>query len=275
MKKKFLQACLLPTLLVLLIIVTLTVRVSASVELNLQVADVAGNSVEYSYDQLLAMPQTTVYADLYCYGNLVTSGNWTGVCLSYLLQQAGVDPTVSSVGFTAVDGYHVAIPLAFAMRQDVIIAYEKNGSPLSEGLRLVVPGQNGNIWIAAITGIAMSNTDVSLNQPVIIPPLPRSLMSQLTNSASQSSTQQQEPLPSQPTSTPENETRNEPVTPPANVTQPEQKTSVPQGSSSEGFSFPIVLEYGIVLSSAVALVTVSHVIYRRRLLHKNASIPKG
>lgn len=275
MKKKLLQTCLILTLLGLLIIVTLTVRVSAGAEMNLQVTDVAGNSVEYSYDQLLAMPQTIVYADLYCYGNLVTSGNWGGVCLSYLLQQVGVDPTVSSVGFVAVDGYSVAIPLAFAMRQDVIIAYEKNGSPLSEGLRLVVPGQNGNIWIAAITGIAMSNTEVSLSQQMIIPPIPRGFITQSPNSASQSYAQQQGTLQSQPTSTPKNETNTKPVTTPANVIQPEQKTSMPQSSSPEGFSFPVVLEYAIVLGISVALVTASHVIYSRRRMHRSSSVPKG
>jgi len=115
MKKKLLQTYLFPTLFGLLVI-TLIGRVSASTEFNLQVADVAGNSANYSYDQLLAMPQTTVYADLYCYGKLVTNGNWGGVSLSYLLQQIGVDSTVSSINFVAADGYKISIPLTFAMR---------------------------------------------------------------------------------------------------------------------------------------------------------------
>jgi len=140
-------------------------RVSAETkEWNLQVTSLEGTA-NYTYDQLLAMPKTTEDADLNCYGALVINGNWGGVSLSYLLQQAGADPsTASSIKFHASDGYQAAIPIEMAMQQDVIVAYEKDGSPLSEGLRLVVPGENGNIWIAMITLISMSTESADVDQ---------------------------------------------------------------------------------------------------------------
>jgi DMSO/TMAO reductase YedYZ molybdopterin-dependent catalytic subunit len=114
-------------------------RVSASTEWNLQITNLAGTTVNYSYDQLLAMPTLNISAGLLCYGNLVTPGNWTGISLSYLLQQAGLDPAVASIDFLAKDGYAVEIPLQVAMQPGVIIAYEVDGLPLSEMLRLVLP----------------------------------------------------------------------------------------------------------------------------------------
>jgi hypothetical protein len=257
MKKKLLQTCLFLTLFGLLLITPIG-RVLASTEGNLKVINLAGTTVNYTYDQLMAMPKSNVSADLNCYGAPVTSGNWSGVSLSYLLQQVGMDPAVSSIDFLAQDGYAVNIPLQVAMQPGVIIAYEVNGSPLSEGLRLVVPGANGNIWITLITSITMSTSIISVSQSVagngIGPP---------TDSTGQSSTQQQEPVQTQPT-TPKNETSTEPVVPPANVTQPAQKASTPPESSPEGLGFPVVVAYAIALGATVALVAVGYFIHKDR-----------
>lgn len=112
----------------------------------------------FTVSQLQVMPKTTVNSDLYCYGALVTSGNWTGVELSYLLDQAQLTPEVASLQFSASDGYQVAIPMDVARQTQVILAYEKDGQPLSEGLRLVLPGANGASWISMITTIVMSTS---------------------------------------------------------------------------------------------------------------------
>jgi DMSO/TMAO reductase YedYZ molybdopterin-dependent catalytic subunit len=39
------------------------------------------------------------------------------------------------------------------MREDVIIAYEKDGVSLAERTRLVIPGANGSEWISGIIQI--------------------------------------------------------------------------------------------------------------------------
>ena len=41
------------------------------------------------------------------------------------------------------------------MRDDVIIAYEKDGEPLPETTRLVIPGTVGGQWISNITQISL------------------------------------------------------------------------------------------------------------------------
>ena len=114
-----------------------------------------------TYEDLLALPKTIVSADLSCYGLSISSGEWGGVKLSDLLDKAGIDPSVLTINFAAQDGYSVNIPISTAMRTDIIVAYDFNDAPLTEVLRLVVPYENGNIWIAGITSISMSNSPVN------------------------------------------------------------------------------------------------------------------
>ena len=112
--------------------------------------------------QIKEMPKTTVLADLYCYGNLLTTGIWGGVQLSYLLDQTGARSYVNSIHFIARDSYTVSIPMQVAQAPQTILAYEKDGQPLSEALRLVLPGANGASWIAQIISITMSESETSL-----------------------------------------------------------------------------------------------------------------
>ena len=42
------------------------------------------------------------------------------------------------------------------MGENVILSYQLDGEPLAEGLRLVIPEANGNVWIAGITQIIVT-----------------------------------------------------------------------------------------------------------------------
>ncbi len=90
-------------------------QVLAGTEWNLQVTNIANTSVSHGYNQLLATPKTTVSGNLFCYGDPFTSGDWSGVSLSYILQQVGLDPAIDSVKFLAQDGYTVSLPLKEAI----------------------------------------------------------------------------------------------------------------------------------------------------------------
>ena len=130
----------------------------------LQVTNLSGDTVSFAYDRLWEMPAATVDAELDCDNALVALGPWSGVSLSDLLQQAGLDSAVAWVNFRAQDGYAVSIPLSEALNQNVIIAYETDGSPLPEVLRLVLPGENGDNWINKITSITMSAAIAGVGQ---------------------------------------------------------------------------------------------------------------
>jgi DMSO/TMAO reductase YedYZ molybdopterin-dependent catalytic subunit len=97
----------------------------------------------------------------------VGTGEWGGTPLRSLLEEAGVGEAAREVLFTGLDrgvegeveqNYERSLPLAEAVRDEVLLAYELNGQPLppqhGAPLRLVVPGWYGMAsvkWLERIT----------------------------------------------------------------------------------------------------------------------------
>ncbi len=163
---------------IIIAILAISIASTSAATNSLEVKNLSDNSYNFSYQQLTDMPQTTEYSELYCYGNLVTSGNWTGVQLSYLLNQISYSSDVKSIQFLAADAYAIAIPIDVAISPQTLIAYQKNGETLPEGLRLVLPGYNGASWIAQIVSISMSTDTVIAPASISIEgSVPRSVLS--------------------------------------------------------------------------------------------------
>ena len=132
------------------------------------------------------MPSRTVRVTLECAGNgraalsprpvsqpwltgAVGTAEWTGVPLADLLRDAQPTAAAVDVVFTGADhgfdhgveqDYERGLPLAEALADDVLLAYEMNGAPLplqhGRPLRLVVPGWYGMAhvkWLRRITVI--------------------------------------------------------------------------------------------------------------------------
>ena len=87
-----------------------------------------------TYDELVAMPPTKLTRDFQCVtGWRVPEVEWKGVRLADLLDRAGVQARATALRFHSFDGaYTESLTLAQARRNDVIIAYELEGSPLSD-----------------------------------------------------------------------------------------------------------------------------------------------
>ena len=144
-----------------------------------------------SMDDLRRRPWRTVRVTMECAGNgrarlqprpvsqpwlveAVGTADWTGTPLRQLLDEAGVDPAAVDVVFTGADhgiergveqDYQRGLPLADALSDDVLLAYEMNGSPLppqhGHPVRLVVPGWYGMAhvkWLREITVLDKSFT---------------------------------------------------------------------------------------------------------------------
>ena len=138
-------------------------------------------------DAIRNRPQVSAVVTLECAGNgrarllprpvsqpwlfeAVGTARWGGTLLSDLLQEAGIAEEAVDVVFTGADhgiergfeqDYKRALPVAEAMREDVLLAYEMNGAPLppqhGAPLRLVVPGWYGMAhvkWLRRITAVA-------------------------------------------------------------------------------------------------------------------------
>lgn len=245
------------------LILTIPHNVSAAPQWTVQITTLMETTTNITYDQLLAFPKTTVNAEIYCYGIPITGGTWGGVILSELLNQTGIDPDVVSLSFAAQDGYKVSIPIADALRPDVLLAYEKDGSPLTETLRLVVPYANGNMWISMVTSITMSSSAASLDPAQIAATVrtPMDKNAQLIQQINQP-THQPTPTPYTPTPTPtlapSNSTASLPTASPTNTNQP------PNQSIPENTSFPTEIVYAVALGAVIALVIASFVVYRTR-----------
>jgi hypothetical protein len=117
--------------------------------------------INLTFNDLSTMPRSMVNSVLYRMGSLVTLGDWVGVKLGYLLETAGFQSEANSLTFVASDGYEILLDLKDAFHENVIIAYELDGHPLSETLRLVIPWKNGNSWIAWITQITVGTAFVT------------------------------------------------------------------------------------------------------------------
>jgi hypothetical protein len=130
-------------------------------EWTLVVDGLVQSPLSLTFGDLLAMPTTTVYAQLYCVGRPATplaEGNWTGVSLAFILEQAGVSPEAVKVAFYADDGFTTDLTVTTAMRDDIILAYESDGEPLTE-MQLVVPCKWGYKWILRLNHIELVDYD--------------------------------------------------------------------------------------------------------------------
>ena len=125
----------------------------------------------FSMNDLLRYPMTSGFYFLECSGNgflnltekpidgtcgalngLISCSEWTGVKLSVLLEEAGIDPEATWLIAEGADGASLvrSIPLAKAM-DDVLIALFQNGERIrpEQGypMRLFVPGWEGNLSV--------------------------------------------------------------------------------------------------------------------------------
>jgi len=131
-------------------------------EWTLVVDGLVQSPLSLTLGDLHAMPTSTVYAKLYCVdwpSTPIAEGNWTGVRLGLILEEAGVSPEAVKVAFHAGDGFSTDLTVATAMRDDIILAYERDGAPLQEKVRLVVPCKWGYKWISGPTHIELVDYD--------------------------------------------------------------------------------------------------------------------
>jgi len=151
---------------------------------RLQVGGLVERPLTLSLDDVKARPARTLPVTLECAGNgralftprpvsqpwlseAVGTGEWTGTPLAPILEEAGVSSSGTEVVFTGLDRgiqgeveqlYERALPLAEAMRDEMLLAYAVNGVPLPPQhgfpLRLIVPGWYGMThvkWLQSIS----------------------------------------------------------------------------------------------------------------------------
>src|SRR6267142_2508683 len=125
---------------------------------RLKVEGCVARPAEWSWAELTALPERSVFATVECAGNgrsflkphvhgvqwgagAIGHAEWTGVPLRLLLQKAGISPGVVEVLFEGLDQGSEAdhsepmpvarrLPLAKALDPDTLLAVRMNGEPL-------------------------------------------------------------------------------------------------------------------------------------------------
>ena len=131
---------------------------------KLRIHGMVDNVLEFSYQDILDMPQVERTITICCVSNEIGGpyiGNavWQGVFLKDLLERAGVNSGAEQVFSRSIDGWTSGFPLDVALDgRDAMLAIGMNGEPLplEHGFpaRLIVPGIYGYVsatkWLKEI-----------------------------------------------------------------------------------------------------------------------------
>ncbi|HET7488395.1 MAG TPA: molybdopterin-dependent oxidoreductase [Acidimicrobiales bacterium] len=102
-------------------------------EYRLRVTGLVDRPLDLGLADLRARPATRLVKDFQCVtGWRVPDVPWTGVQLSALLDEAGVQPAAGALTFSSFDrSYTESLTLDQARRPDVLVAYELEDKPVS------------------------------------------------------------------------------------------------------------------------------------------------
>jgi len=161
--------------------------IPTSVDLNLWKLKVGGNTekeLQLSIDDLKKFEKVTYTAVIQCSGNgrslfepRVPGGQWgngamgnvtwSGSRLKDIINTAGIKSGSVDVSFNGLDAgtlptvpdFIKSLPVDKAMEEDIIVAYEMNGEPLTmlNGFpaRLIVPGWYATYWVKSLSEITV------------------------------------------------------------------------------------------------------------------------
>jgi DMSO/TMAO reductase YedYZ molybdopterin-dependent catalytic subunit len=113
--------------------VTPTMPSQSTAEWNLTVDGMVDTPLDISWDGLLERPQSELTVDFQCVtGWRVPDVPWTGVKISDLLDEAGVQQGASHLRIYSFDGtYTESLSLDQARRDDMLVVHEMMGGPVS------------------------------------------------------------------------------------------------------------------------------------------------
>ncbi len=143
--------------------VYLYIRQNAGTEESIQIRGAVDNPGNFAVSQLKAFAPVNVQVTLSSSSKPADNGvfTYTGASLDALLQQVHVSANATSVYIQAADGYGTTIPLQDAENSGTILAYQKDGAPMTalsaggEGpIRLIIGAdQFAQRWIRGVSVI--------------------------------------------------------------------------------------------------------------------------
>lgn len=127
------------------------------IKYRLQIEGEVNHPMQLSLVNLKALPFTSMVIQHVCVEGWAAIVQWGGVQLRELLRVAQLKPSARYIYFKSADGYYESWDLASAMHPQTLLAYQKNGQPLSVDngapLRLAAPiklGYKQSKWVTQI-----------------------------------------------------------------------------------------------------------------------------
>lgn len=127
------------------------------VEFRLQVGGEVKNPLSLSMAEIQQMPLTSMVIRHVCVEGWAAIVQWGGLRLRDIISQAQPHANVRYVYFDSADGYYESWDIASALHPQTLMAYQKNGQPLSiyngAPLRLASPiklGYKLSKWVTRI-----------------------------------------------------------------------------------------------------------------------------
>jgi DMSO/TMAO reductase YedYZ molybdopterin-dependent catalytic subunit len=129
---------------------------------TLSITGLVRNPVTLTYQRLLSLPRTDLYATLRCVdnpvdGHLMSTALWSGVSIAKVLAMSQPLAHADTIIFHAADTYDEPFPIAALSPDAALLAYGMNGESLTQvhgaPVRALLPGWYGfrNIkWLQAI-----------------------------------------------------------------------------------------------------------------------------
>ena len=124
---------------------------------ELSIEGLVENPFALRYSDLLSYPTKTKIVMLRCVEGWSGVGEWTGIPLKTILNEAKIGHNARSVVFYSKDSYSTSLSVEASLNDNVMLSYKLNGGALPKEhgypLRLVVEGKYGYKWIKWVTHI--------------------------------------------------------------------------------------------------------------------------
>ncbi len=120
---------------------------------RLKVSGLVEKEMDFSFEDIKAMPKVRIFSILDCPGFFTDEGYWTGVEIKYLMKLAGIkEGEANALVFSAADNsYSSGIVLSKIQQEGFLVAYQFNDKEFipEHGfpLRIVAKGEAGNCWV--------------------------------------------------------------------------------------------------------------------------------
>lgn len=129
---------------------------------RLQVDGMVENPRNFTYEEIVGLPQTSKVVDLNCVEGWSFTAKWTGVKVAEIFEETGAMENATTVIFYSADGYSTSLDKDYLLENDIILAYRLNDVtlPPERGfpLQLVAEDKYGYKWAKWIVRVELSDS---------------------------------------------------------------------------------------------------------------------